>query len=556
MLRERPFTPDFDIAKKWLQQRLSNHLCGPSDAVPRLPTRVIDIGRSASDLKLSESRGRHAKYTALSHCWGTSPIWTTTVKNQRLPHYSQLPGNFQDAIAVTRLLGLQYLWIDSLCILQDSADDWEIECANMADIYRNAEVTIFVRDNTSSSPGGFLKDVGCKIFKSCQLDDGLTISNQQIESPPKRAPIPFGGVDRRGWILQEKLLSRRLLHFSKQMMCWQCCNYTCFEGLHHAIPINAWSGSGYVQKLALDQLEKRGTQNVYTYWYEIVRDYTGRQLTKLTDKFPALSGLALVFEGILRDTYLAGLWKNDFVWGLCWKSAPPWYYSPGQKLANTSSGDYRQTRATEWIAPSWSWASCNRAISWFDRGISSATRIYQERLTVQRVHTHSKGHDLYGVIDSASLTIVSKMKRAFVDLDSCFDAAAGGRFGPVFFDDMITDVSQLENATIVERNTVGRGLVRFAEVSLLLVVTDGYDLGIEEPAGISRFYFKDFCLLLTSGKERNTYRRVGFLHTVFYVASPEPESIQEVKQKEKWSQDNSIRYPWFDDGREQEVIIL
>jgi hypothetical protein len=200
--------------------------------------------------------------------------------------------------------------------------------------------------------------------------------------------------------------------------------------------------------------------------------------------------------------------------------------------------------------------SCSRSISWFDRGTSSATKIYQERLRVQRVHTHSKGHDLYGVIDSASQTVVGKIKKAFVDLDSCFDAAGGGRLGPVFFDDMITDVSQLKNATIVERNAVGRDLIRFAEVSLLLVVTDGYDLGIEEPARVSRFYFKDFCLLLASEKERNTYRRVGLLHTIFYVASPETESIQEVKQKEKWSQDNSIRYPWFDDGIEQEVIIL
>jgi hypothetical protein len=454
------------------------------------------------------------------------------------------------------MLGLQYLWIDSLCILQDSADDWEIECANMADIYRNAEVTISVRDNTSSSPGGFLKDVGCKLFKSCRLNDGLTISDQQIEWPSKNSPVPFGGVDRRGWILQEKLLSRRLLHFSKQMMCWQCCRCTSFEGLHHTILANAWSGSGYVQKLALDQLRKLGTKNVYTYWYEIIRDYSGRQLTKPIDKFPALSGLALVFEGVLKDTYLAGLWKNDFVWGLCWKSAPPWYYSPTQKLANASSSDDRQIRAREWIAPSWSWASCNRSLIWLDRATSSATEIYQERLRVQQVHTHSKGHDPYGVIDSASLTVVGRMKSAFVDLDSCFDAAAGGRLGPVYFDDRITDVSQLENTPIVEINTAGRGLVHFAEVSLLLVVTKGYDFGVKEPAGISRFYFNDFCLLLASGKERNTYRRVGLLHTIFYVTSPEPESVQEVKQKERWSQDKTIRYPWFDDGKEQEVVIL
>lgn len=381
-LRQRSPAPDFGIANKWLQQCLRNDFCGPSNAVPSLPTRVIDIGQSSSDLRLSESRGRHAKYAALSHCWGTSPIWTTTIKNQILPHYSQLPGNFQDAIIVTRMLGLQYLWIDSLCILQDSVDDWEIECANMANIYRNAEVTISVRDNTSSSSSGFLQDVGCKPFKSCQFNDGLTISNQQVDWPLRTSPIPFSSVDSRGWILQEKLLSRRILHFSKQLMCWQCCRHTYFDGIHDPIQASALAASRveYVEKLALDRLEKRGTKKVYTYWYEVVRDYSGRQLTKSIDKLPALSGVAMVIGDILKDTYLAGLWKNDFVWGLCWKVTEPWHYRHGQKPANTSSGSYSQARARDWIAPSWSWASCNHCVSWNSKPYSSATSSYEERL--------------------------------------------------------------------------------------------------------------------------------------------------------------------------------
>jgi len=83
----------------------------------------------------------------------------TTTKIRKLLPYSQLPGNFQDAIAVTRMLGLQYLWIDSLCVLQDSPEDWEIERANIASSSKNAEVTISVRDNSSLSPGGFLQDL-------------------------------------------------------------------------------------------------------------------------------------------------------------------------------------------------------------------------------------------------------------------------------------------------------------------------------------------------------------------------------------------------------------
>lgn len=115
---------------------------------------------------------------------------------------------------------------------------------------------------------------------------------------------------------------------------------------------------------------------------------------------------------------------------------------------------------------------------------------------------------------------------------------------------------QLENATIVEKNVVGRGLVRFAEVFLLLVATTGNDWGIKEPAGESRSYFTDICLLLTLGKERNNYRRVGLFRTLIYVISPGSEPIQEINQTRMWSKDNSIRYPWFENTKEQEVIIL
>jgi hypothetical protein len=106
---------------------------------------------------LLETSGQSGKYAALSHCWGVVAKWTTTTSHPKLPEYEELPANFQDAITVTRELGLRYLWIDALCILEDSAKDWRRECADMFNIYRNAEVTISVRDNPSSSATGFIK---------------------------------------------------------------------------------------------------------------------------------------------------------------------------------------------------------------------------------------------------------------------------------------------------------------------------------------------------------------------------------------------------------------
>jgi Heterokaryon incompatibility protein (HET) len=512
---------------------------------------VIDIGQSASDLRLIESGGRHAKYAALSHCWGTSPIWTTTVNNQTLPHPSQLPGNFQDAVAVTRMLGLQYLWIDSLCILQDSADDWEVECANMANIYKNAEVTISVRDNTSSSPGGFLQDLTSHPYRSCALDDGLTISDQPVDWSRMEVPGPLGGVDKRGWILQEKLLSRRLLHFDKERMYWECCRHTCFEGLHHPVvtPFGR-QRNFFAKKLALEGLKRRTRRDVYSYWYEVVHDYSERQLTKQIDKLPALSGLASVFADVLKDTYLAGLWKKDIVWGLCWRGMK----SRHVRIESEDPSGGVHKHQIEWVAPSWSWASCNRPVEW--PGLDPSKEIFHERLEVRSVHARSEGHDPFGVIDSASLIVVGKMKTGFCDGDDCFDAASGESLGHVYFNNRISDVSQLENATVVERETVGRGLVRFAKVSLLLVATTGFDYGAISSSGVTGVYLKDCCLLLTPKTERNTYSRVGLLWTGMYAMSAKMAARQDIKDEERWVRGGiMVQYPWFENAKEQEVIL-
>jgi hypothetical protein len=121
-----------------------------------LPTRVIDIGLNNDSLFLFTSFGKSARYAALSHCWGGNKIMTTTkatLKNreERL-EFSKLPRTFQHAVDITRQIGLQYLWIDSLCIVQDSSE-WDIEASKMAQIYANSCVTI-AADGAEDGDGG------------------------------------------------------------------------------------------------------------------------------------------------------------------------------------------------------------------------------------------------------------------------------------------------------------------------------------------------------------------------------------------------------------------
>ncbi|CAG7562051.1 unnamed protein product [Fusarium equiseti] len=127
-----------------------------------MPSRVLDIDGDLMRL-IEVASGQQGRYTALSHCWGGGIDIRTTQGNysaQKMGlRYCDLPLSFQDAISVTKGLGLRYLWIDALCIIQDSQADWEIESGNMAAIYQNAYLVIGA-DMSPNSFGGFLNVQG------------------------------------------------------------------------------------------------------------------------------------------------------------------------------------------------------------------------------------------------------------------------------------------------------------------------------------------------------------------------------------------------------------
>jgi hypothetical protein len=146
------------LANTWVRNCTANH---PSCPAPSyiLPTRVIHIGSEHVDPVLHVSGTDQAQYVALSHCWGSSQLLTTTTatlekRKQGIPMKS-LPKTFQEAIITTRRLGLEYIWIDSLCIIQDSAEDWARESANMAAVYSGATVVIAADAAQSSADGCF-----------------------------------------------------------------------------------------------------------------------------------------------------------------------------------------------------------------------------------------------------------------------------------------------------------------------------------------------------------------------------------------------------------------
>jgi hypothetical protein len=383
--------------KGWLQKCQSDHgsECGwyasSASDDPHLPTRVIDVGKPGDGSpapKLLVSRGVRAGYLALSHCWGGQI--DTTLKTDCLDEFLQalpwarLARNFQDAIQITRDLGIRYLWIDALCIIQDSNEDWALESEKMAALYENALITIAATCSAGSSHG-ILHHQQVAIRATEQSDVQITVSGDKMASLRIHRPleeenlsklIRSSPMTRRGWCLQEAALSRRILYFGLQQIYWECArDYQAADGRSADAAYGDPDPAGNPGASALRESLRNGKkarfkgldiasadssqQQTIEVFYNMCCEYSRRRLTYNTDKLPGMSGLAKRLHDKIGGDYLAGIWSVGFKGGLLWSRDPR-----GRGL--TRVGDYR--------APSWSWASVDGEIRYDWVSHSSASR--------------------------------------------------------------------------------------------------------------------------------------------------------------------------------------
>jgi hypothetical protein len=203
------------------------HFCS-NNSVSDLPTRVIDVGsttsKKAPHLHISR-REEKGCYAALSYCWG-GPQRVTTTSGSMHSHkksipISTLPRTIKDAINITKKLGLRYLWIDALCIIQDSQKDKTEEINAMGTIYQNAIITI-AATSAASVEDGFLQSFSRQHSASLafQLPKGLVANVAVVEKSPSWIDGP---LDKRAWALQEFYLSQRLLLYGVNGdLRWHC----------------------------------------------------------------------------------------------------------------------------------------------------------------------------------------------------------------------------------------------------------------------------------------------------------------------------------------------
>ncbi|KAK3366688.1 heterokaryon incompatibility protein-domain-containing protein [Lasiosphaeria ovina] len=343
-----PDSPEaFDFIQSYLQDCNTNHE-GCKVASPDPPTRLIDVGLPGmTDVRLvhSSTLPTPVRYLALSYCWGTKRTLTTVTANlddmkRRIP-LPTLPRTIRDAIAVTRKLEQRYLWVDAICIIQDSAADWEVESSQMATVYRNAYLTLAAGTSAASDEGFLSHEHHAAGFRAPYHEPWHDESGGQAVLGARVIPgihthtdtldeedvMP---LDDRAWTLQEGVLARRILTYTKHELRWTCVSGTACEcGLFGEFAADPFRSVFSVTE----------ETEVHRLWYQVLERYTRRQITYVKDRLPALSGIAKVVQAISRSEYVAGLWSKTLIRDLAWSAV------------------YEEYALAEYVAPTFSWAS-------------------------------------------------------------------------------------------------------------------------------------------------------------------------------------------------------
>jgi hypothetical protein len=350
------------IAKEWLDTCWKGHArCnGLSAQNPdiQLPARLLEIGAPTVDqVRLwFPPKGTNlapcVSYMTLSHCWGSAQFLTLTKRT--LPKLkagistSKLPKTFQDAVYITRKMGIRFLWIDSLCILQDSISDWQHEAALMADVYRGSLCNI-AATGASDANGGCLypQRIPPKPCLVKTLWDN-TPNNKYLVYDENfwYGVFESDALRQRGWVVQELLLSPRILHMGIQMY-WECYESRACEVYPDGIPGFFETAS---KKIPVEEtrLWRQGTYSVQD-WAGLIHTYTSCNLIKPQDKLVAISGVVKIIQRSTGDQYFAGIWRNNLPQQLLWRDA----YDQSTPLIP----------AKKYRAPSWSWASVDGRIT-------------------------------------------------------------------------------------------------------------------------------------------------------------------------------------------------
>lgn len=366
------------LLKYWFKDCYDNHpYCRPPSP-PFIPSRLLLIENEHS-AKVLETKdcNAHYRYVALSHCWGDANRLKLQKSNMvdLLKHISitELPTTYREGISITLALGFSYIWIDSLCIIQDDEQDWAKEAAMMKDVFEHCSINLSATAAPDSSQSNFTH----RDPTSIPLLEIDTL-NQKWEGPGqskhwlarswidlRREEISSSALHSRAWVFQEANLARRRIDLARSQMWWHCQQHWACE----THPLGVWSVMGwewfgvddeeyysmcdrrchYNASLGTSMSSLSGpasSQTSQSDWSGFIYRYSNCEITKTKDRLIAFSGIAQRYaqdQGLNLNDYLAGIWRQDLPDNLLFKACH-----------NKLSGIYR---SDEYRAPSWSWIS-------------------------------------------------------------------------------------------------------------------------------------------------------------------------------------------------------
>ncbi|KAL7893133.1 heterokaryon incompatibility domain-containing protein, partial [Trichoderma sp. TUCIM 5745] len=455
------------MCKIWFQNcRDAHKTCGLpqvfSDEASPTAARLIAVSNGDARLCLPEELSPNSPYAALSHRWGFLNFMTLKKDNidtfrKQIPAEA-LTKTFRDAIDICRYLDIPYLWIDSLCIIQDSAEDWAQQSALMAQIYGQCDLNIAATSAEDGTVGCFFdrpKNWAIQIRPLPERDD---VIYDFMTSPLIHPELDV--LNNRGWVVQERYLSRRTLHFTAKQVFWECDGESACETCPGGYPQRASSFCPY-------ELKRRGMDR--SNWDDLVSQYSGARLTQSSDRLIAVEGLARSIQATTKDEYVAGMWREWIERQLAW--------SPSE--------DFRPIPNT--TCPSWSWASGIGGVSlplvWFDGTSNSTTHITLHDLQVQYFSTNT-----FRDVKSAVIRLrCSYLFRAILEpVGDSPDVYYKAKIGDETFDEVYLKIDNPDVANKAQP-------------------ISAYILIIDESRGI---------LLEPTGEANGQYRRIGSMFTL------------------------------------------
>ena len=363
--REVPNNPMADscinLMKSWVQNCLAHSSCRKRADVP-LPPVIIDVpGDSGVDPELINTNGQMGQYAVLSYCDADrkSSTSTITLEIRSNPlNKNDLPRAFRDAIEITRLLGLRYLWIDAFCSKNANPAGVGQDFRKSNDIYTQCAVLLSA-DRGGDCNTGMLGDR--KVAYSPLLGKK---KNRHLRQTLLRWKwdIDYSPLHHQAWAAEARYLSPRILHFTQRQLIWECAGGHFWEASgigddefgsgQRRMQFRKESAQPVVERLLRKEIggdestSRNVTREILEAWYQGVDDFSSLQLADPVDKLPAIAGMAAVFDNANLGTYLAGIWAKHLTFGLSWSRSYSLLKKPAQ---------YR--------APSWSWASIDGGIT-------------------------------------------------------------------------------------------------------------------------------------------------------------------------------------------------